>query len=77
MPPEPVLSFFIQDLREGGADVTFTRTPEGDLASAVSFEFIDSERDYEIGALEARAVASISTRTERSSAPVLLDSGAA
>ncbi len=63
--------------REGGADVTFTRTPEGDLASAVSFEFIDSERDYEIGALEARAVASISTRTERSSAPVLLDSGAA
>ncbi|MFV0473522.1 MAG: glycoside hydrolase TIM-barrel-like domain-containing protein [Pikeienuella sp.] len=61
----------------GGAEMSFSRAPEGDVAGSVSFGFIDSERDYELGALEARMAGSRSTRTASSSAPILLDSGAA
>lgn len=63
--------------KQGGADMSLSRAPDGDLAASISFGFIDSERDYETGAIEARAVDSRFTRKESSNAPLLLDSGSA
>lgn len=61
----------------GGRELSFTRTPEGELPAAIRFGYLDSERDYEVGALEARAVGSRSTREETSKSSVLMDSASA
>ncbi|MEM7525136.1 MAG: glycoside hydrolase TIM-barrel-like domain-containing protein, partial [Pseudomonadota bacterium] len=77
-PPEASLA--VEDIaasREGGADITLSRAPEGELPRAIRFSFIDSERGYETGALEAVASDGRSSRVESASAPILLDSGAA
>lgn len=63
--------------REGGAEISLTRAPEGDLPRAIRFGFIDSERNYETGALEARVEDGLATRVEASNAPLLFDAGAA
>lgn len=63
--------------KDGGANMSLSRAPDGELAASISFRFIDSERDYETGAIEARSVDSRSTRKESSSAPLLLDGGSA
>lgn len=62
---------------EGGAALSLSRNSEGDLPRALRFGFIDSERDYETGALEARLPGTGSTRIEASNAPLLFDAGAA
>lgn len=63
--------------RDGGAEVSFTRAPEGETPRAVRLSFIDTERDYDPGAVEAAARGAASTRVESASAPLVLDSAAA
>lgn len=62
---------------EAVVDVEFVRSPEGETPRAVRLAYVDGEREYEPGAVEATAKASSSTRVETASAPVVLDSGLA
>lgn len=57
----------------GSYAVSKTRSSAGDIASAVTFGFINSENDYEAGAAEARSANPRSVRVESNSAPLLLD----
>ena len=63
--------------RDAAVDLEFFRSPEGETPRAVRLAYVDGEREYEPGAVEATAKASSSTRVETASAPVVLDSGLA
>lgn len=58
---------------QGGAAVELARGSEGDLPRSVRVGFIDSERDYETGALEAYSTGNASTRIETTEVPIVLD----
>ncbi|MEM7546677.1 MAG: glycoside hydrolase/phage tail family protein [Pseudomonadota bacterium] len=61
----------------GGVELELTRGSEGDLPRTVRVGFVDSERDYETGALEAASKGNTSTRIETTEVPIVLDGGAA
>lgn len=54
-----------------------TRHAEGDLPRAVQISYIQSERDYESGALEARTAGVGASRVETMQAPLVIDGGQA
>lgn len=53
------------------------RGAEGDLPRAIQLSYVQSEREYENGALEARTDGVGSTRVETMQAPLVLDAGEA
>lgn len=61
----------------GEVDRRFVRTPDGELASAITLTYLDDEGGYETGSTEARHVGSSSTRVEALNAPLVLDAFAA
>ncbi|MFN3261902.1 MAG: glycoside hydrolase TIM-barrel-like domain-containing protein [Pikeienuella sp.] len=61
----------------GQRERRFARTPDGELASAITLTYIDDESGYESGSTEARHVGSTSTRVEALNAPLVLDAAAA
>lgn len=76
----PVLDLTAADASlasDGGALLERQRVSEGELPRSVRIGFIDSERDYETGAVEARVVSGRSTRVESVGAPVVLDEASA
>ncbi|MEL7464529.1 MAG: glycoside hydrolase TIM-barrel-like domain-containing protein [Pseudomonadota bacterium] len=63
--------------RDGGADLNFIRNPEGDAPGVVRISYVDGERTYEPGAVEAASQEALSERVFTASAPIVLDSGTA
>lgn len=62
---------------DNAPEISFTRMAESDLPAAVQLTYIQSENEYERGALEVRADTQLSSRVEATSAPIAMNAAKA
>ncbi|MGB0508135.1 MAG: phage tail protein [Pikeienuella sp.] len=62
---------------DNAPEISFTRSAEADLPRAVQVTYIQSENEYQPGAIEVRTEATLSTRVDATDVPIVMDAAKA